>query len=166
MLTIFLAFFAFHIRMLLVAEILCGLSWGVFQTLATTYAAEVMPVTLRAYLTSNVNLCWLIGQFVGSGVLRGTVTWRDDWSFRIPFGLQWMWAVPIIVGVFFAPESPWWLVRNERYDDAKKSLLRLTSRGQDFNPDQTVSMMRYVFPGAPTPRARRADVMLQAYQRG
>ena len=39
---------------------------GVFQTLSTTYAAEVMPVALRAYLTSNVNMCWLIGQYAPS----------------------------------------------------------------------------------------------------
>lgn len=66
-----------------------------------------MPVALRAYLTSNVNLCWLIGQVIGLGILRGTVGWKDDWSYRLPFGLQWMWAIPILVGVFLAPESPW-----------------------------------------------------------
>jgi MFS transporter, SP family, general alpha glucoside:H+ symporter len=59
---IFLAFFAFNIGLLMASEVLCGLSWGVFQTLSTTYAAEIMPVALRAYLTSNVNLCWLIVQ--------------------------------------------------------------------------------------------------------
>lgn len=102
-----------------------------------------MPVSLRAYLTSNVNLCWLIGQCIGLGVLRGTVAWRTEWSYRVPFGLQWMWAVPILIGVIFAPESPWWLVRKGRYEDAKASLLRLTSRGRDFNADEAISMMRH-----------------------
>lgn len=41
-----------------------------------------------------------------------------------------------------APESPWWLVRHGRYEDAKRSLLRLTSTGQSFNVDETISMMR------------------------
>lgn len=140
---IFLAFFAVHIEMLMASEVLCGLSWGVFQTLATTYAADVVPMGLRAYLTSNVNLCWLMGQLVGSGVLRGTLRWGTEWSYRLPFGLQWMWAVPILVGTYYAPESPWWLVRHERYDDAKKALHRLTSPGRRFNADETVSMMRH-----------------------
>ena len=56
---IFLLFFAVDVQMLLAGYILCGLPWGVFQTLTTTYAAEVTPVGLRAYLTSYVNLCWV-----------------------------------------------------------------------------------------------------------
>lgn len=50
---IFLLFFAQNLTMLLIGEILCGLPWGAFQTLTTTYAAEVCPVALRAYLTTT-----------------------------------------------------------------------------------------------------------------
>ncbi len=140
----FLAFFAVNIQMLLVGQILCGLPWGIFQTLSTTYAAEVMPVVLRSYLTSNVNMCWLIGQCIGVGVVRGVVHNSSKWSFRIPFGLQWAFAVPILIGVIFAPESPWWLVRHGKIEEAKRSLLRITSRDDpDFNADETIAMMRH-----------------------
>ncbi|KIY00561.1 uncharacterized protein Z520_03224 [Fonsecaea multimorphosa CBS 102226] len=142
---VFLAFFAVDIKMLLAAQVLCGLPWGCFQTLSTTYAAEVMPVALRAYLTSNVNMCWLIGQLVGVSVIRGLVHNNSEWSYRIPFGLQWAFAVPILAGVLLAPESPWWLVRHEKISEAKKSLLRLTTKDSDpdFNADETVAMMQH-----------------------
>ncbi|OAL39371.1 hypothetical protein AYO20_01241 [Fonsecaea nubica] len=142
---VFLAFFAVDIKMLLAAQVLCGLPWGVFQTLSTTYAAEVMPVALRAYLTSNVNMCWLIGQLCGVGVIRGLVHNDSEWSYRIPFGLQWAFAVPILAGVLLAPESPWWLVRHEKIGEAKKALLRLTTKDSDpdFNADKTVAMMQH-----------------------
>jgi SP family general alpha glucoside:H+ symporter-like MFS transporter len=54
-----------------------------------------------------------------------------------------MWPVPLLIGVLLAPESPWWLVRKGRTDDAKKSLLRLTSLNKetDFDADETISMM-------------------------
>jgi SP family general alpha glucoside:H+ symporter-like MFS transporter len=81
--------------MLLASEVLCGLSWGVFQTLSTTYAAEIMPVALRAYLTTNVNLCWLVGQIIGAGVLRSLVGTMSEWSYKIPFSLQCMILLPI-----------------------------------------------------------------------
>lgn len=44
-----------------------------------------------------------------------------------------------------APESPWWLVRKGRVEDAKKSLLRLTSvdRDADFDADETVAMIAH-----------------------
>lgn len=121
-----------------------GFPWGVFQTLSTTYAAEVMPVQLRAYLLSNVNMCWLIGQILAVGIIRALVHNTSQWSYRIPFGLQWAFAVPILVGVAFAPESPWWLVRHEKPIQARKALSRLTSTGDDqFNIDETIAMMKH-----------------------
>lgn len=79
---------------------------SIFQTLSTAYAAEVMPVSLRAYLTANINMCWLIGQLCGVGVVYAFVNTQSEWAYRIPFGLQWAFAVPILIGVIFAPESP------------------------------------------------------------
>ncbi|KAF2878523.1 general substrate transporter [Massariosphaeria phaeospora] len=128
---------------LLIAEILCGIPWGVFQTLTITYASEVCPVALRGYLTTYVNFCWGLGQVIGIGVIKSMLPRNDEWSYRIPYALQWMWPVPLIVGIFLAPESPWWLVRKGRVEDAKISLLRLTSlnRETDFDADETIAMM-------------------------
>jgi SP family general alpha glucoside:H+ symporter-like MFS transporter len=55
-----------------------------------------------------------------------------------------MWPVPLALVAFFAPESPWWLVRKGRFEDAKRSLTRLTYKtgSKDFDPDQTIAMMR------------------------
>lgn len=139
---IFIVFFVQSIVQLLVGLILMGIPWGVFQTLTTTYASEVTPVALRPYLTTYVNLCWVLGQFLASAVLKGVSLRPDEWAYRIPYALQWMWPVPLIIGVFFAPESPWWLVRKGRLEEAKVQLLRLTARNQPgFNADETVSMM-------------------------
>jgi SP family general alpha glucoside:H+ symporter-like MFS transporter len=126
-----------------VAEILCGIPWGVFQTLTITYASEVCPVALRGYLTTYVNFCWGLGQVVGIGVIKSMLPRDDQWSYRIPYALQWMWPVPLLVGILLAPESPWWLVRKGRLADAKKSLLRLTSlnRETDFDAEETIAMM-------------------------
>jgi SP family general alpha glucoside:H+ symporter-like MFS transporter len=101
---IFVVFFAPSIVLLVVGEGLLGIPWGIIQTITTTYAAEVSPVALRAYVTSYVNLCWVIGGFISTGVLRGTVNRSDQWAYRIPFALQWIWPLPIIIGVSFAPE--------------------------------------------------------------
>lgn len=66
----------------LAGQILCGIPWGVYQTVTTVYASEVLPVHLRGYLTSYVNLCWVIGQFIASGVLVGVQSRTDDWGWR------------------------------------------------------------------------------------
>jgi MFS transporter, SP family, general alpha glucoside:H+ symporter len=141
---IFLLFFAQNLTMLLVGEILCGISWGAFQTLTTTYASEVAPVALRAYLTTYVNLCWVFGQFLSSGVLKGVANATGSIGYKLPYGLQWMWPIPLITIIALAPESPWWHVRCGRPQAAKQELLRLTSAGNpNFDADETVNMMVY-----------------------
>lgn len=65
----------------------------------------------------------------------------NDYS---PFAIQWIWPVPILIGTIFAPESPWWLVRHEKYDKARKALLSLTSTksGIPYNVDHQIAMIR------------------------
>ena len=139
---IFITFFAVDIKMLLAGYILSGLPWGVFQTLTTTYAAEVVPVTLRPYLTTYVNLCWVIGQLIAAGVLKAFVSGSSQWSYRVPYAVQWIWPIPIMIVAFIAPESPWWLVRHGKIDQARAALLRLTSKkNTSFNVEDTLAMM-------------------------
>ncbi|KAL4871083.1 hypothetical protein BDV12DRAFT_206927 [Aspergillus spectabilis] len=151
---IFILFFAPDLPSLLVGEILCGIPWGVFQTVTTAYAAEVCPVALRGYLTTYVNLCWVIGQFIATGVLRGLLHREDEWSYRIPFALQWIWLPLILVSVWFGPESPWWLVRRGRNDEARAVLKRLhqpkstsatpaDEKKMEVELDNTLALMLY-----------------------
>ncbi|KAL2814239.1 general substrate transporter [Aspergillus cavernicola] len=142
---IFILFFARNVEMLLVGEILCGIPWGAFQTITVAYASEVCPVALRAYLTTYVNLCWVIGQFVVSGVLKAMLVRQDQWAYRIPFAVQWVWPIPLIVMCLLAPESPWWLVRHGRMEDARTSLVRLMSRSDHSNlaADETLAMIQH-----------------------
>ena len=50
-----------------------------------------------------------------------------------------------MVGVFLAPESPWWHVRRGDKVGAKAALLRLTSPEKDpnFNADETIAMIEH-----------------------
>lgn len=59
--------------------------------------------------------------------------------------LQWVWPVPLFFVGFFAPESPWYLVRKERYADAEKSLRRLACTGHytELSMRETIAMMKH-----------------------
>ena len=140
---LFIVFFAPNIQTLLTGEVLCGLPWGVFATTSPAYASEVLPLSLRVYMTSWTNMCFIIGQLIAAGVLAGLVNVPNEWSYRVPFALQWFWPAFLIPVLFFAPESPWHLVRKGRLEEAKASLQRLrrSSTASEIDIDSVLAQI-------------------------
>ena len=56
-----------------------------------------------------------------------------------------MWVVPLFLIVFFAPTSPWWLVRKGRLDEAEAAVRRLTNPVYfgETEVKNTVAMMQH-----------------------
>jgi SP family general alpha glucoside:H+ symporter-like MFS transporter len=140
---IFIQFFSDSIEVLYVGELLAGLISGSFIVICVSYASELAPLPLRAILSSYANLCAVMGQFLGTGVTFAFQGRLDQWAYRVPFAIQWWWCVLYFVFVWFAPESPYWLVRRDREEDAVKVLASL-SRRADAEQDarSKVAMMR------------------------
>lgn len=128
---VLIQFSARSLQVLLVGELLGGLVLGMFVVIAPAYASEVCPTALRGHLTAYINLCFVIGQLLANGVTAGTQNLQSHWAYSLPFGLQWVWVAIILPGLLFVPESPWWLVRKGRTEDAKKMLRMLASKGVD-----------------------------------
>lgn len=76
-------------------------------------------------------MCFIIGQFIAAGVLAGLVSNDTQWAYRIPFAIQWFWPTILVPILWFAPDTPWHLVRVGRADDAEKSLRRLRPNDTD-----------------------------------
>ncbi|KAJ5114014.1 hypothetical protein N7456_002548 [Penicillium angulare] len=138
---IFMQVFATNIGILTTSMYLAGLIWGGYHVLAPTYASEVLPLQLRGYFTGYVQLCYTVGQFLQTGITRGFVNRTDKWAYKIPYAIQWVWPVLLLVGLFWAPESPWWLMRQNRLEDAKRSLDQLTTKAIHDRNNNTLAMM-------------------------
>lgn len=142
--SIFVPVFATSLPVFSFGEVLQGIPWGMFQTLTTAFAVEICPQTLRHYLTTYVCFCWGLGIFLSSVVVRATLQIEgSQWSWRLPFVLQWVWPIPLLIVSYLVPESPWWLVRKGRYEQAKVSVRRLAPEGMDSDRqvDQQVALM-------------------------
>ena len=79
-----------------------------------------------------------------SGILVGAVLAKafghlsNSYAYRGPFALQWLFPAVLLIGLPFCPESPWWLVRNDKWQAAGRSLQRL---GED-NISQTLATIK------------------------
>lgn len=135
---VFMFFFAKSRELLLVASLIFGLPLGVFAANVPAYLSQLLPVVLRGYLTTFINACWVIGQLIAQGVLRGCINIEGTLSYRIPFAVQWVWPPILIVFIYFAPDSPWWLVQKGRIEDAKKTVKKLSA---DEDPERLVKFI-------------------------
>ena len=88
-------------------------------------------------------MCFIIGQFISAGVLKGFVHRRDQWGYRIPYALQWVWPAFLIPLIYFAPESPWHLARKNRLEEAEQSIRRLQSGEGAQDPKKTLATIIY-----------------------
>ena len=65
----------------------------------------------------------------------------SQWAFRIPYACQWVWPIPLLVAMYLAPESPWWLVRHGEVAEAERNAARLSSPEQRHRVKEMVAMM-------------------------
>jgi SP family general alpha glucoside:H+ symporter-like MFS transporter len=90
-----------------------------------------------------LQMFWAIGSIIVGAVTYHFNTFDGDAAYRIPIALQWMFPTPLAILIFFAPESPWWLTRKGKFEQAAKSVARL-GRQATVNPEESVAMMRRV----------------------
>ncbi|ETS81323.1 hypothetical protein PFICI_06325 [Pestalotiopsis fici W106-1] len=140
---IFIFYFGKSLPVFFVAQLLEGLPWGIFIANAPAYCSEIVPIQLRAPATQMLQMFWAIGSIIVGAVTYVYSPHIDPSAYRIPIALQWMFPTPLAVLVFFAPESPWWLVRKGRLEEAAKSVGRL-GRKEKINTGDAVAMMRRV----------------------
>jgi SP family general alpha glucoside:H+ symporter-like MFS transporter len=137
----FMQFFAGSIGVLIASQYLSGIVWGSYCVIATTYASEVLPLRLRGFLTGYINLCYVMGQFIQTGVTRGFINRTDQWAYRIPFAIQWIWPIVLLAGLPFVPESPWWFIRQNDMDSAERSLKQLVIATSKVDTTEVLAMM-------------------------
>jgi MFS family permease len=58
----------------------------------------------------------------------------SDWAWRIPSLLQMLASVVQIACVYLCPESPRWLVENDRIDEATRVLVKYHANGDENDP--------------------------------
>jgi MFS family permease len=97
---------------------------GLKEVTVPVFSAEVAPTNIRGGLVMSWQVWTAFGIFLGTCANLVVVN-TGDIAWRLQFGSAFIPAVPLVLGVWFCPESPRWLISKKRYGAAYKSLLRL-----------------------------------------
>ena len=116
-----------------------GVAIGVASNVSPTYIAEISPAQWRGRLVAVNQMGIAVGvlaaqvanYFIADKVPAGATTEFIRQSWNGQFGWRWMFsavAVPALiffVGSLILPESPRWMVANNQWDGARRTLSRI-----------------------------------------
>jgi SP family sugar:H+ symporter-like MFS transporter len=102
-----------------------GYGVGLISALIPMYQSETAPKWIRGTIVGAYQLAITIGLFLAAIVNNATKDRNDSGSYRIPIAVQFAWSIILVVGLLFLPETPRYLIKMDKYDEAAKSLGKL-----------------------------------------
>jgi SP family xylose:H+ symportor-like MFS transporter len=114
----------------IIFRIIGGLGVGAASMSSPMYIAEISPARIRGRMVSVNQFAivsgFLVVYFVNYFIaLQGDTMWNQETGWRWMFGSESIPAVLLLVLLFFVPESPRWLTKQNRSDEALDILSRV-----------------------------------------
>jgi sugar porter (SP) family MFS transporter len=115
-------------------RIVLGLAVGAASTVVPVYLAELAPYEIRGSLAGRNEVMIVVGQlaaFVVNAII-GNIWGEHDGVWRIMLAVAALPAICLMVGMMRVPESPRWLIAQDRRDEALivLSTIRTQQRAQ------------------------------------
>ncbi|KAJ5531662.1 hypothetical protein N7527_005055 [Penicillium freii] len=119
-----------------------GLGVGLLSATIPLYQSETAPKWIRGTIVGAYQLAITIGLLLAAIVNNATKDRDDTGCYRIPIAVQFAWAIILVVGMLILPETPRFLIKQDRYEEATKALARL--RRMDVNDPAVVAELAEV----------------------
>ncbi|EKG09814.1 Sugar/inositol transporter [Macrophomina phaseolina MS6] len=111
--------------MFIAGRFFAGFGVGLISAMIPMYQSETSPKWIRGTIVGAYQLAITIGLFLAAIVNNATKDRDDTGSYRIPIAVQFAWALILFIGLIFLPETPRFLVKQDRHEAATASLAKL-----------------------------------------
>ncbi|CAO3689719.1 unnamed protein product [Umbelopsis vinacea] len=132
--------------LLVAGRLVAGFGVGFVSAIIILYMSEIAPKKIRGAIVSGYQFCVTIGLMLAACVTYATEDFTDSSSYRIPIGLQLLFAIILGTGLFFLPESPRYFVKKGKIEEARLALGRV--RGQPPTSDYIESELSEIIANA------------------
>jgi sugar porter (SP) family MFS transporter len=115
-----------NLAVIVTGRFVMGLAVGALSMTVPIYLSEIAPARARGSL-SGLNQLMISSGILIAYVINLGLDGAGQW--RYAFGLALVPAIALVIGVYFQPESPRWLMRQGRVDEARAVLARIIDSG-------------------------------------
>lgn len=123
-----------EVNLLCIGRAISGLAVGILSAIVPLYQAEASPKWVRGSIVYTYQWAITWGLLIASAICQGAKNILNSGSYRIPVGIQFLWALILATGMLFLPESPRFHVQKDNIQEALKCLARLRKVPTD-DPD-------------------------------
>ncbi|KAJ5222951.1 uncharacterized protein N7469_009191 [Penicillium citrinum] len=102
-----------------------GLGVGLLSATIPLYQSETAPKWIRGTIVGAYQLAITFGLLLAAIVNNSTKNRNDTGCYRIPVAVQFAWAIILVAGMIVLPETPRFLIKQDRHEEAAKALARL-----------------------------------------
>jgi sugar porter (SP) family MFS transporter len=112
-----------------VGRFILGFGIAIMTVAAPAYAVEIAPPHWRGRCTGFYNCGWFGGAIPAAIITFACNYMGNNYAWRVPLILQAFACTIVMVGVFFIPESPRFLIANGKEDEALAFLVKYHGNG-------------------------------------
>ncbi|KAK6908653.1 hypothetical protein I204_02054 [Kwoniella mangroviensis CBS 8886] len=113
-----------HVPQFVVARFVLGFGIAIMTVAAPAYSIEIAPPHWRGRCTGFYNCGWFGGSIPAAAVTYGCNNIDSNLSWQLPLIFQAFACLIVLIGVWFIPESPRYLMANGKEDEAVEFLVR------------------------------------------
>jgi len=121
-----------NLTQFVIARFIGGLGVGSASMLSPLYISEIAPAKIRGMLVTlyqlaivfGINIIYIVNYLI---VNAHDQEWNVQFGWRYMLGSEGIPAILFFLLLFFVPESPRWLVKENRSEDARKILNKINA---------------------------------------